>query len=183
MLLLASVAIVHFLLRRSSFFQYDNYVVTKELCCNIDNHVLTQFQCSFFKLVSRPKFSCRIASLFRLCCNIILYYLHLCRDKGLFPLSLTSCYNFVLMFRHGFLMFSIFAIATQFSCRDKTLLCSAYSLCRDPVCYVMTELLCIVLKPLSGPRKVCRDLVSLCSAYFCVATLRSMSRHRLISSA
>ena len=106
-----------------------------------------------------------------------------CRDSGLLPLSLTSCCSFVLMLRHDFLVLSIFAVATQFSCRDKTLLCSAYSFCRDQVCYVATELLCIVLKPLSRPRKVCRDLVSLCSAYFCVATLRSMSRHRLISSA
>ena len=31
----------------------------KQLCHNIDNHVVTQFQCSFCKLVSRPKFSCR----------------------------------------------------------------------------------------------------------------------------
>ena len=136
MLLLSSVAIVYFLLRQSSFFKYDNYVMTKELCCNIDNHVVTQFQCNFLKLVSRPKFSCRIASLFMLCCNTVLYYLHFYCEKGLLPLSLTSCYNSVLIFRHDFLGFSIFSIATQFSCRDKTLLCSPYSLCRDPACYV-----------------------------------------------
>ena len=74
-------------------------------------------------------------------------------------------------------------IMTQFSSLDKTLLCSAYSFCRDPVFYVETKLLCIVLKSLSRHIKVCRDLVSLWSAYFCVAMLRSMSRHRFISSA
>ena len=104
-------------------------------------------------------------------------------DRGLLPLSLTSCCSFVLMLRHDFLVLSIFSIATQFSCRDKTLLCLAYSFCRDPVCYIAIELLCIVLNSLSRPRKVCCDLVYLCSAYLCVATLRSMSRHRLISSA
>ena len=106
-----------------------------------------------------------------------------CHDKGLLPLSLTSCCSFVLMLRHDFLVLSIFAVATHFSRCDKTLLCSAYSFYRDSVCSVATELLCIVLKPLSRHRKVCHDLVSLYSAYFYVATLKSMLRHRFISSA
>ena len=106
-----------------------------------------------------------------------------CHNRGLLPLSLTSCCNFVMTLRHDFLMMSIFAIATQFSCRDKTLMCSTYSFCHDPVCYVMTGLLCLVLKSLSRHIKVYHDLVSLCSTYFCVATLRSMLRHRLISLA
>ena len=104
-------------------------------------------------------------------------------DRGLLPLSLTSCFSFVLMLRHDFLVLSIFSVSTQFSCHEKTLLCSAYSFYRDPVCYVATTLLCIVLKSLSRHIKVCHDLVSLCSAYFCIAKLRSMSRHRFISSA
>ena len=106
-----------------------------------------------------------------------------CRDIGLLTLSLTFYHSFVMMLRHGFLVLSIFAVATQFSCRNKIFLCSAYSLCSNPFCYVATELICIVLIPLSRPRKVLRDHVSLYSAYLCVATLRSMLRHRLISSA
>ena len=106
-----------------------------------------------------------------------------CRDKGLLPLGLTSCCIFVLMLRHDFLELSIFVVATQFSCHNKTLLCSAYLFCHDPESYVATELLCIVLKSLSRHKKVCLYLVSLCSTYFCVATLKSMLRHRLISSA
>ena len=106
-----------------------------------------------------------------------------CRDRGLLLVSLTSCCSFVLMLRHDFLVFSIFAVATQFSCRDKTLLCSVYLLCCDPICYVATELLCIVLKPLLRHIKVYHDLVSLCSTYLCVTTIRSMLRHRFISSA
>ena len=121
-----------------------------------------------------PSFHVAIASLFRSCCNTVLYYLHffvtqkVYRDRVLLPLSLTSYRNFVMMLRHGFLVLSIFTVATQFLCRNKTLLCSAYSFCCDPVCYVATELLCIVLKPLSRLRKVCHDLVFLCLAYFCV---------------
>ena len=106
-----------------------------------------------------------------------------CRNRGLLPLSLTSCCRFVLILRHDFLVLSIFAVATQFSCHYKTFLCSTYSLCRDLVCYVVTTLLRIVLKPLSRPIKVGHNLVSLCLAHFCVATLISMSRHRLISLA
>ena len=97
-----------------------------------------------------------------------------CRDRGLLPLSLTSCCSFSLMLRHEFLVPSIFDVATQFSCRSKTLLCLAYSFCRDLVCYVATALLCIVLKSLSRHIKVCRNLVSLYLAYFCVVTLRSI---------
>ena len=104
-------------------------------------------------------------------------------DKGLLPMSLTSYFSFVLMLQHDFLVSSIFAVVTQFSCRDKTLLSSAYTFCRDPICYVATALLCIVLKSLSRHIKVYCNLVSLYLAYFCVATLRSMSQHRLISSA
>ena len=56
-----------------------------------------------------------------------------------------------------------------------TLFCLACSLGHNPVCYLAIGLLCIVLKSLSRHIKVCRGLVSLCSAYLCVATLRSMS--------
>ena len=76
-------------------------------------------------------------------------------------MSLTSCCSFVLMLRHDFLVLSIFAVATQFSCHNKALLCSAYLFYRDLVCYVTTELLCIVLKSFSQHIKVGRDLVSL----------------------
>ena len=124
-----------------------------------------------------PSFHVMTTSLFKLCCNIVLYYQHFCRD----PESLSR--QRLVATELDFLVLSIFAVATQFSCHNNTLLCLAYSFCRDLVCYVTTTLLCIVLKSLSRPRKVYHDLVSLCSAYFCVATLRSMSRHKLISLA
>ena len=120
-----------------------------------------------------------------LSCIIYIYVTtqKVCRNRGLFPLILTSCCSFVLMLPHDFLVLSIFSIATHFSCRDKTLLCSAYSFCCKSVCYVSTELLCIVLEPLLQHIKSNRDLVSLCSAHFYVATLISVSRHRFISPA
>ena len=155
-----SVAI-EFPLSRQYFVHSSNSYVTTSII--MSQHSVSAASVSW---CHDPSFPVATASLFRLCCNTVLYYLHFFRDRGLFPLSLTSCCSFVLMLRHDFLVLSIFAVATQFSCRDKTLLCSAYSLCRDPVCYVATELLCIVLKPLSRHIKVCTDLVYLCSVYF-----------------
>ena len=128
------------------------------------------------------------ASLFRLCCNIVLYYLHFYRDPEsllrhrLDATKLDFLLQLVLMLRYDFLVLSIFAVATQFSCRDKALLCLAYSFCRDLVCYVVTTFLFIVFKYFSRHIKVCCDLVSLYSSHFYVATLRFMSRHRFISS-
>ena len=49
-----------------------------------------------------PSFHVATTSLFRLCCNTVLYYLHFCRDRGWLPISLTSCCSFVLMLRHDF---------------------------------------------------------------------------------
>ena len=116
-----------------------------------------------------------------ICISVVTHKVY--HDRGLLPLNLTSCCSFVMMLQHDFLVLSIFAVVAQFSYRDKILLCLAYSFCRDPVCYVAIGLLFIVLKSLSRHIKVCRDFVSLCSSYFCVVTLRSTSRHRLISSA
>ena len=111
--------------------------------------LVVSFSAAFVSWCRDPSFHVVTTSLFRLCFNIVLYHLHFCHDKGLLPLSLTSCCSFVLMLRHDFLVLSIFAIATWFSCRDKALLCSVYPFCRDLVCYVATELPCIMLKPLS----------------------------------
>ena len=119
---------------------------------------------------SDPSFHVATTSLLRSCCNIVLYYHHFCRD--LESLSRQRLVSTELDF------------LSQLRSNVATWLLSVINICcRDLVCYVVTKLLCIVLKPLSRPIKVCRDLVSLCSTYFCVATLRSMSRHRLISSA
>ena len=116
-----------------------------------------------------PSFYVVIASLFKLCCNTILYYLHFCHDRGLLPLSLTSCCNLVLMLRHGFLVFVKYLLS-----RHDSSVFSLIVLSRSGF-HVATELLCIMLKSLSRHRKVYRDLVYLYSAYFCVATLISMS--------
>ena len=70
-LLFASVATAYFccdsllsfsmitLCNRVSFVATIFCAFLKQLCCNIDNHVVTRFQCSFYKLASRPKFSSR----------------------------------------------------------------------------------------------------------------------------
>ena len=97
-----------------------------------------------------------------ICISITTYKVY--RDRGLLPLSLTSCCNLVLMSRHDSSMFNLIVLSR-------------------PSFHVTTELLCIVLKSFSLHRKVCRNLVSLYAAYLCVTTLKSVSRHRFISSA
>ena len=104
------------------------------------------------------------------------------RNKVLSPLNPISCCSFILMLRHGLLVLSMFAIATQFIMSRHDFSVFSLSLCRDPVCYVAAKLLFFVLESLSRHGKVCHDLVYLCSAYLYVTTLRSPSRHRNISS-
>ena len=182
------------MLRQSSFFQYDNSTVTEfplsrqYFVHSSNSSVATSITMSqlCFSATSAswcrdPSFYVATASLFRLCCNIVLYYLHFCRD----PKSL-SRQRLVTTMQLSQLSSDVktWLLGVVNICyRDKTLLCSTYLFCRDPVCYVTIELLFIMLNSFSQPRKVCRYLVSLRSVYFYVATLRSMSRHKLISSA
>ena len=147
------------------------------------------FLCSFFKLVSRPSLYVATTFLFGSCGNTVSCIIKIfvatrkvCHDRVLSPLNLVSCCNFILILRHSLLVLSMLAVATQFLCRDRTFSVFSLSLCRDLVCYVATRPLFLVLESLSRHRKVYHDLVYQCSAYLCVATLRSLSRHRNISS-
>ena len=83
----------------------------------------------------------------------------ICYDRGLLPLSLTSCCIFVLVLRHDFLVLSIFSIATQFSCRDNY--SSVFS-----------------LLVLSRPSLLCRDMTSLHFCYDLCHDLEVVSRPR-----
>ena len=105
-----------------------------------------------------------------------------CHDRVLSPLNLISCCSFILILRHSLLVLSMFLSRPSFYVTTRLFLFSS-SLCRNPVCYVATRPLLLVLESLSRHRKVCRGLVYQCSAYLCVATLRSLSQHRNISSA
>ena len=104
------------------------------------------------------------------------------RDRVLSPLNLISCCSFILMSRHSLLVLSMFSVTTKFYVATRLFVFSS-SLCRDPVCYVATRPLLLMLESLSRHRKVYRDLVYHCSAYLCVMTLRSLLQHRNISSA
>ena len=98
------------------------------------------------------------------------------RNRVLSPLNLISCCSFIWILRHSLLVLLMFYVATR-------LFVFSLSLCRYPVCYVVTRPLLIVLEYLLRHRKVYRNLVYQCLAYLCVTTLRSLSRHRNISSA
>ena len=98
-----------------------------------------------------PSFHVATAFLFRLCCNTILYYLHFCRGPESlsrqrlvvteFDFLLQLCSDVAL----DFFELSIVAVVTQFSCLNKTLLCSAYLCYRDQVCYVATSFIFVKL--------------------------------------
>ena len=109
------------------------------LCISSNSYVATpiimsqhSFSASSASWCRDQSFHVTTASLFRLCCNIILYYLHFCRDRGLLPLSLTSCCNFVLdvvtwtfvfgmfcMLRFQYVMSQQhFSVCSMFSCRE-----------------------------------------------------------------
>ena len=84
------------------------------------------------------------------------------------------------MLRHGLLVLTMFSIATQFIMSLQDFSIFNLSLCHDPICYVATRLLFLVLESLSRHRQVCRDLVYLCSADLNVTTSRSLSQLELI---
>ena len=132
--------------------------------------------------MSRPSFHVATTSLFRLCCNTVLYYLQFCRDRGLFPLSLTSCCGFVMMLRHDFLVLSIFAVATQFSCHNKITLCLAYSLCHDKITLCLAYSLCRDKITLCLSYSLCRDQVCyVATRLLCVYLARSVATQFVIS--
>ena len=146
-----------FLLRQSSSFQHENSITIEfplarqYFVYSLNSYVATSitmlqhnFSTTSASWCRDPSFHVVTSSLFRLCCNTVLYFMYFCHDpeslsrQRLVLLSLTSCCSLALMLRHDFLMLSIFSIAIQFSCRNKTLRCSAYSCYHDPVCYVAT---------------------------------------------
>ena len=130
------------------------YVVTQFLCCdNISNgSCCSNVSC----IVSIPVETKKV-----------------CHDRVLSPLNLISCCSFLLILRHSLFMLSMFSVTTSFYVVTRLFVFSS-SLCHDPVCYVMTRPLFLVLECLSRHRKVCHDLIYQCSAYLCVATLRSL---------
>ena len=153
----------------------NSYVSTS--CRNIISVQLLQVSVMTQVFMSRQHFySGYVATLSCIICISVMTQ-KVYRDRGLLPLSLTSCYSFALMLQHEFLVSLIFAIATQFSYSNKTLLCSAYSFCHDPVSYVAAALLCIVFeifvatyKSLSRPRFSLFSLFLCCDIKIHVAT-------------
>ena len=142
------------------------------------------FSAAFASWCRDPSFHVATTSLFRLCCNTVLYYLHFyCDLESLsrqrlaateLDFLLQPCSN-VTTWLLG--VCQIFTVVTQISCRNKITLCSTYSFCRDLVCYVVIGLLCICVETSVTTQKVCRDgilpplsLFPCCNFIFDVAT-------------
>ena len=102
------------------------------------------FLLSFFKLVSRPSFYVTTTCLFGSYCNNVSCIVSIsvttkkvCRDIVLSTLNLISCCSFILILRLSLMVLLMFSVATQFLCRDRTFLYSAY-LC-VPTQFVMSR--------------------------------------------
>ena len=132
--------------------------------------VVTQFLC-------RDSISVRF--LLQQC---FLYCQHFCRDQVLSLLNLISYCSFILILRHSLLVFLMLSVATQFLCRDGTFLYSANLVVATQFVMSRQDLFSLCWNLCHDIEKVYWDLVYQCSSYLCVTTLRSMSRHRNISS-
>ena len=141
-----------------------NCVMTQLVCCD---NILVGSYCN--------NVSCIVI--------IIVVTRKVCRERVLSPLNLISYCNF------------IFYVATYSSgvvrvlCRDlvfmsrQDILPMAHLFVATKCCCVAIRPLFIVLKSFLGDGKVRRDLVYLCSTYFCVVTLISMWQHQNFSLA
>ena len=94
-----------------------------------------------------------IACLFGSCCNnfscivsISIATRKVCRNRLLLPLNLISYCSFILILRHSLLVLLMFAVVTQFLCRDR--------------------IFCIQLIFVSRPSLLCRDKTSPCVGIF-----------------
>ena len=142
MLLLALVATTYFycdcLLSFSMITLSRQYFVQSSNCYVATSIIMSQhsFSVAFASWCRDPSFHVATTSLFRLCCNTVLYYLHFCRDlKSLSRQRLVATeLDFLLQL-----------------CSDVVtwLLGVVNICCLDPVCYVVTKLIYIVLKPFS----------------------------------
>ena len=103
--------------------------------------------------------------LFGFCCNnvscivsIFVTTRKFCGDRVLSPLNLISCCSFILILRHSLLVLLMFSIATQFLCRDKTFLYSAYLCVATQFVMSRQDLSSLCWNLCRDIGKVCRDL-------------------------
>ena len=163
----------------------------KHVCRNIDTHVTTPFQCSFYKLVSRPKFPCSSLDFSHDSVFLVATVLLSCFFK-LVSRPRFSCLDniSVLVLVATLSCIIIISVVTQKVCRDRVLsplslfpCCSFIFLCcnldfcvRDVlhvgtlICYVVTTLFCMQHIFLSRPSFFSRDITFVPSACLRVTT-------------
>ena len=127
------------LLRKSSSFQHENSVATEfplsrqYFVHSSNRYVATSIIMSQHNFNAASASWCRDPS-FHVAIDlysgyvVTLFYIFyisvvtqkVYRDRGLLPMSLTSCCSFVLMLRHDFFVLSIFVVATRLFCVQLT---------------------------------------------------------------
>ena len=91
-----------------------------------------------------------------------------CCDRGLLPLSFTSCCSFVMMLRHGFLVLLIFAVATRLFCVQLNRYVTTQFVMSQPLYCVKTFV--ATWKSLSRPRFSLLSLFPCCNIKIHVMT-------------
>ena len=119
--------------RQYLFLHYIYSVVLSILC---RDNLMCVYWNSYVAISTIVSQHCSCAASSNLCrdsisigsyCNNVSYIVSIpvttrkvCSDRVLSPLNLISCCSFLLMLRHSLLVLSMFYVATQFLCRDKT---------------------------------------------------------------
>ena len=137
------------MLRRSSFFQYDNSVVTEfplsqQYFVHSSNiYVATSiimpqhsFSAASASWCRDPSFNVATASLFRLCCNVVLYYLHFYRSS-FFQYDNSVATDFPLSQQY-FVHSSNSYVATSIIMPQHSFNAASASWCRNPSFNVVT---------------------------------------------
>ena len=101
-----------------------------------------------FQIGVMTKFLCHgsIAILVLVITLFLVFLEFLSRPRKFVMKDLISCYSFILMLRHGLLVLSMFAVATQFVMSRHDFSVFNLSLCCDLVCYVVARLLFLMLE-------------------------------------
>ena len=140
----------------------------EQLSSEIDNCVVIVFLVQLLQIGVATKFLYHDNIYFWfLLQRCFLYCQHFCHDQecmsrqSLVATYLISCCSFILILRHSLLplgVVDVFYHDPIFMSRQNFSVFSLY-LCRDPVCYVTTRPLFLVLESFSRHRNVCCDLV------------------------
>ena len=131
---------------RQSYVWFLGYVATSTILLRQSFYAASSNWCH------DPIFMSRQHLCFGSCCNIVSCIVRIyvatkkvCRNRVLSSLNLISYCSFILMLRHGLLVLSMFAVATQFVMSRPNFSSLCWNLCRNIEKFVATLFICVQL--------------------------------------